>query len=168
MDGHRRNSMPSRLRTSSMSSSDFAGVDPWPCDKGTADPSHTSSSQVAPERRHKNVSDKVVTCLLAEDNPISIKILEVITHFTSIPHLLMPLHQTLLTRMGVHCVLVSDGAEAISVALGDISMQLTSLLPLHCDLCRPRIRSHTHGSQHAQRYEYFRHSFILNPVLRPC
>ena len=81
MDGHRRNSMPSRLRTSSMSSSDFTGVEPWPGDKGATDPSHTSSSQVVSERKHKNVSDKVVTCLLAEDNPISIKILEVIAVF---------------------------------------------------------------------------------------
>lgn len=49
-------------------------------------------------------SDRVVTCLIAEDNPISAKIME-----------------TLLTRLGCRCVLVHDGAEAISVALGDIS-----------------------------------------------
>lgn len=49
-------------------------------------------------------SDQTVTCLIAEDNPISLKIME-----------------TLLTRMGCRCVLVHDGAEAISVALGDIS-----------------------------------------------
>jgi len=48
-------------------------------------------------------TDQAVTCLIAEDNPISIKIME-----------------TLLTRMGCRCVLVHDGAEAISVALGDI------------------------------------------------
>ena len=45
-----------------------------------------------------------VICLVAEDNPISQKILE-----------------TVLTRMGCRCVLAADGAEAISVALSDIS-----------------------------------------------
>jgi len=48
-------------------------------------------------------TDQAVTCLIAEDNPISIKIME-----------------TLLTRLGCRCVMVHDGAEAISVALGDI------------------------------------------------
>lgn len=32
----------------------------------------------------------------------------------------MKIMETLLTRMGCRCVLVTDGAEAISVALGDI------------------------------------------------
>lgn len=54
------------------------------------------------QRSERN--DQAVTCLIAEDNPISVKILE-----------------TLLTRMGCRCILVHDGAEAISVALGDIS-----------------------------------------------
>jgi len=58
---------------------------------------------------------------LAEDNPISIKILE-----------------TLLTRMGVHCVLVSDGAEAISVALGDIKFDLILM-----DLNMPNVDGET-------------------------
>jgi serine/threonine-protein kinase RIM15 len=45
----------------------------------------------------------VVTCLLAEDNPITAKIIE-----------------TLLIRLGCRCVVVADGSEAISVAMGDI------------------------------------------------
>jgi len=52
-------------------------------------------------------TDQAVTCLIAEDNPISVKILE-----------------TLLTRMGCRCVLVHDGAEAISTALGDIKFDV--------------------------------------------
>ena len=83
-DGHRRNSMPSRLRTSSMSSADFAGVDPWPASEkpGGEIPPPTPSSTAGPgaQRRPRDQStvERVVTCLLAEDNPISIKILEVI------------------------------------------------------------------------------------------
>lgn len=48
-------------------------------------------------------SDRGLVVLIAEDNPISSKVLE-----------------TLLTRMGCRCVVVADGSEAISVALGDI------------------------------------------------
>ncbi|KAF8523389.1 hypothetical protein JB92DRAFT_3140775 [Gautieria morchelliformis] len=51
-----------------------------------------------------STSDRAVTCLVAEANPIGQKILE-----------------TLLTQMGCRCVLAADGAQAISVALGDIS-----------------------------------------------
>ena len=42
--------------------------------------------------------------MLAEDNPITAKIIE-----------------TLLIRLGCRCVVVADGSEAISVAMGDIS-----------------------------------------------
>jgi len=48
--------------------------------------------------------DRAVVCLIAEDNPISAKILE-----------------TLLVRLGCRCVIACDGAEAISTAHGDIS-----------------------------------------------
>jgi serine/threonine-protein kinase RIM15 len=48
-------------------------------------------------------SDRAVTCLLAEDNPITAKIME-----------------TLLIRLGCRCVVVADGSEAVSVAMGDI------------------------------------------------
>ncbi|KZW04120.1 hypothetical protein EXIGLDRAFT_600010 [Exidia glandulosa HHB12029] len=103
MELDRRNSMPSRLRTASVSSSDPGTTsDLW---------THVGSSPVVLEStppssvtsKKSDSSDRVVTCLLAEDNPISMKIME-----------------TLLTRMGCRCVLVTDGAEAISVALGEI------------------------------------------------
>ena len=92
-DGHRRNSMPSRLRTSSMSSADFAGIDPWagsekseksdkekPSALDLEAPSPPPPAPATSERkphRDSSTSDRIVTCLLAEDNPISIKILEV-------------------------------------------------------------------------------------------
>jgi len=128
-DGFRRNSMPSRLRTSSMSSTDFNGVEPWPIpdkqpnliDTGTPISSVGSTSEAPRKPRDLHGMDRVVTCLLAEDNPISIKILE-----------------TLLTRMGCHCVLVSDGAEAISVALGDIKFDMILM-----DLNMPNVDGET-------------------------
>ena len=109
-DGVRRNSMPSRLRTSSMSSVDQEGQSPdqYRQQAGTPATSVASSDAKKPDDAARSQpmdrGDQVVTCLIAEDNPISVKILE-----------------TLLTRMGCRCVLVHDGAEAISVALGDIS-----------------------------------------------
>lgn len=105
MDDSRRNSLPSRLRTSSMSSVEQEATtsDQWRNQAGTPATSIGSSDMKrADEGRQR--SDQTVTCLIAEDNPISIKIME-----------------TLLTRMGCRCILVHDGAEAISVALGDIS-----------------------------------------------
>jgi serine/threonine-protein kinase RIM15 len=107
----RRNSMPSRLRTASVSSSLGEGSlsDAWPASIGHAS-SHfdlnTPSSSVASIdlKRGPDPSDRAVTCLLAEDNPITAKIIE-----------------TLLSRLGCRCVVVQDGAEAISVAMGDIS-----------------------------------------------
>ncbi|KAH7105586.1 hypothetical protein BKA62DRAFT_690231 [Auriculariales sp. MPI-PUGE-AT-0066] len=110
----RRNSMPSRLRTASVSSSDAGTMsDLWthvgssPHVLAATPPSSVTSSERRPDKPLDKTLDKgdphAVTCLLAEDNPISMKIME-----------------TLLTRMGCRCVLVTDGAEAISVALGDI------------------------------------------------
>ena len=55
-------------------------------------------------KRAPDPNDRAVTCLLAEDNPITAKIIE-----------------TLLIRLGCRCVVVADGSEAISVAMGDIS-----------------------------------------------
>jgi len=111
-----------------MSSTDFSGVEPWPIsdrqpsliDTGAAILSLGSTAE-ARKPRDLHGMDRVVTCLLAEDNPISIKILE-----------------TLLTRMGCHCVLVSDGAEAISVALGDIKFDMILM-----DLNMPNVDGET-------------------------
>ncbi|KAI0304205.1 hypothetical protein BC826DRAFT_982051 [Russula brevipes] len=108
----RRNSMPSRLRTAGSLS------DAWPPSVG-----HTSShfevntppSSVASIdlKRGPDPSDRAVTCLLAEDNPITAKIIE-----------------TLLSRLGCRCVVVADGSEAISVAMGDIKFDCI-LMDLH-------------------------------------
>ncbi|KAH9062802.1 hypothetical protein EDB87DRAFT_1681913 [Lactarius vividus] len=109
-DLSRRNTMPSRLRTASVSSSMGDGSsDAWPASIGHAS-SHfevnTSPSSVASIdlKRGPDPSDRAVTCLLAEDNPITAKIIE-----------------TLLSRLGCRCVVVADGSEAIGVAMGDIS-----------------------------------------------
>ena len=87
-------------------------------------------------KRAPDPNDRAVTCLLAEDNPITAKIIE-----------------TLLIRLGCRCVVVADGSEAISVAMGDISAS-NPLVPVCLDLIADlhlnnRIRRHPHGSAHA-------------------
>jgi len=111
LDGvERRNTMPSRLRTASISSSagDGSGSDNWPCSAGQGlsqfEVTPPSSVHSVDLRKGPDPTDRAVTCLLAEDNPITAKIIE-----------------TLLIRLGCRCVVVSDGSEAIGVAMGDIS-----------------------------------------------
>ena len=109
LEGDRRNSMPSRLRTASVSSAgDGSGSENWNTSAGygSQQESNTPPSSVHSVhlRRGLEAADRVVTCLLAEDNPITSKIIE-----------------TLLIRLGCRCVVVADGSEAISVAMGDIS-----------------------------------------------
>lgn len=110
MEPDRRNSLPSpsRLRTASVSSTgDGSSSEAWGSSVG-----HGSNQQETPSssvlsvdlRKGPDLNDRVVTCLLAEDNPITAKIIE-----------------TLLIRLGCRCVVVADGSEAISVAMGDIS-----------------------------------------------
>ena len=118
MDGDivRRNSMPSRLRTASVSTSgDGSASESWPAGSSQAGQSevHTPPSSVASIdlKRAPDPHDRAVTCLQAEDNPITAKIIE-----------------TLLIRLGCRCVVVADGSEAISVAMGDISASY------HCSL----------------------------------
>jgi serine/threonine-protein kinase RIM15 len=109
-DGVRRNSMPSRLRTASVSTTeDGSFSDNWPASYShglieTTPPSSTSGSMDLRRPAMTDPSDRALTCMLAEDNPITAKILE-----------------TLLTRLGCRVVVVADGSEAISVAHGDIS-----------------------------------------------
>ena len=105
----RRNSMPSRLRTASVSSmGDGSGSETWQSTSyGSQQESNTPPSSMHSSidlRKGPDPSDRIVTCLLAEDNPITAKIIE-----------------TLLIRLGCRCVVVADGSEAISVAMGDIS-----------------------------------------------
>ncbi|EKM80394.1 RIM15 response regulator receiver protein [Agaricus bisporus var. burnettii JB137-S8] len=103
----RRNSMPSRLRTASVSSTgDGSGSETWnSIGYGSQQEANTPPSSVhsIDLRKGPDPSDRAVTCLLAEDNPITAKIIE-----------------TLLIRLGCRCVVVHDGSEAISVAMGDI------------------------------------------------
>jgi len=110
LDGvERRNTMPSRLRKASVSSSvgDGSGSDHWPSSAGQGSsqfetpPSSVHSIDL---RKGPDPTDRAVTCLLAEDNPITAKILE-----------------TLLIRLGCRVIVVADGSEAMSVAMGDIS-----------------------------------------------
>lgn len=111
LDGvERRNTMPSRLRTASISSSagDGSGSDNWPSSAGQSlsqfEVTPPSSVHSVDLRKGPDPTDRAATCLLAEDNPITAKIIE-----------------TLLIRLGCRCVVVSDGSEAIGVAMGDIS-----------------------------------------------
>ncbi|TFY83938.1 hypothetical protein EWM64_g55 [Hericium alpestre] len=120
IDGNRRNSLPSRLRTASVSSSMGEGSvsDAWPPSIGHASShfdANTPPSSVASIdlKRGPDPNDRAVTCLLAEDNPITAKIIE-----------------TLLIRLGCRCVVVADGSEAISVAMGDIKFDCI-LMDLH-------------------------------------
>jgi serine/threonine-protein kinase RIM15 len=123
----RRNSMPSRLRTASVSSvGDGSGSETWNSSVGHGSGHHDTppSSVVSIDlRKGPDPNDRAVTCLLAEDNPITAKIIE-----------------TLLIRLGCRCVVVADGSEAISVAMGDISTFVypRSLIPLIL-LCRIRL-----------------------------
>ncbi|THH27284.1 hypothetical protein EUX98_g6904 [Antrodiella citrinella] len=109
----RRNSMPSRLRTASVSTSgDGSASESWPAGQSEV---HTPPSSVVSIdlKRAPDPHDRAVTCLLAEDNPITAKIIE-----------------TLLIRLGCRCIVVADGSEAISVAMGDIKFDCI-LMDLH-------------------------------------
>lgn len=119
LDGvERRNTMPSRLRKASVSSSvgEGSGSDHWPSSAGQS----SSQFDTPPSSVHSidlkkgpDPTDRAVTCLLAEDNPITAKILE-----------------TLLIRLGCRVVVVADGSEAMSVAMGDIKFDCI-LMDLH-------------------------------------
>lgn len=120
MDGDltRRNSMPSRLRTASVSTSgDDSAPGSYPASVATSSfpEANTPPSSVASIdlKRGPDPNDRAVTCLLAEDNPITAKIIE-----------------TLLSRLGCRVVVVADGSEAIGVAMGDISEFLRSTVHL--------------------------------------
>jgi hypothetical protein len=126
-EGSRRPaSGPSRLRTASVSTSHSGEGSGSDVNSGSVQsqgevqtpPSSVASLDWKPEkvdrsdsrkpepvdlRKKPDPQDRAVTCLLAEDNPITAKIIE-----------------TLLIRLGCRCVVVADGSEAISVAMGDI------------------------------------------------
>ncbi|KAF9045882.1 hypothetical protein BDP27DRAFT_1386525 [Rhodocollybia butyracea] len=101
--------------TASVSSAgDGSGSETWNSSVGhgtvNTPPSSVHSIDL---RKGPDPNDRAVTCLLAEDNPITAKIIE-----------------TLLIRLGCRCVVVADGSEAISVAMGDIKFDCI-LMDLH-------------------------------------
>ena len=112
LEGERRGSVSSRLRTASVSSAgdgSGSGSDVWASSFGQGSNSfecHTPPSSVhsIDLKKGPDPQDRAITCLLAEDNPITAKIIE-----------------TLLIRLGCRCVVVADGSEAVGVAMGDIS-----------------------------------------------
>ncbi|KAL1702282.1 hypothetical protein EV121DRAFT_262171 [Schizophyllum commune] len=117
---HRRNSMPSRLRTASVSSAgDNSGSETYTSSVGQSSAANELTNTPASSvhsidlRRAPDPNDRVVTCLLAEDNPITAKIIE-----------------TLLIRLGCRCLVVADGSEAVGVAMGDIKFDVI-LMDLH-------------------------------------
>lgn len=125
LEGERR--APSRLRTASVSSAgDGSGSETWQsAGYGSQHESNTPPSSVhsIDLRKGPDPTDRVVTCLLAEDNPITAKIIE-----------------TLLIRLGCRVVVVADGSEAVSVAM-DISASFFFLLflfvPFFLNIFRP-------------------------------
>lgn len=78
--GERRNSTPSRLRTASVSSAgDGSGSEQWHSSTGQYEPNAqygtpASSVHSIDLRKGPDPSDRAVTCLLAEDNPITAKV----------------------------------------------------------------------------------------------
>ncbi|EGG02429.1 RIM15-related serine/threonine-protein kinase [Melampsora larici-populina 98AG31] len=132
-DPSRRNSLPSRIRRASFSGSTQAGgkgtavqrpivptvrptVQPQqpPPVQASHNPGSTMSSPgqtfkplLPPIASPPKLQERTVDCLIAEDNPISSKVLE-----------------TILTRFGCRCVVVPNGAEAISCAMGDVAFDV--------------------------------------------
>ncbi|KAI7878553.1 hypothetical protein K492DRAFT_149339 [Lichtheimia hyalospora FSU 10163] len=74
---------------------------PHPLEKSIPLPPSSSSSASV------NVPRKTLDCLVADDNPISCKILE-----------------TILIMLGCRCVIVRNGAQAIRCAMGDVQFDL--------------------------------------------
>ncbi|KAH9814655.1 RIM15-related serine/threonine-protein kinase [Melampsora americana] len=132
-DPSRRNSLPSRIRRASFSGSTQAGgkgatvqrpivpslrptVQPQqpppvqaPRNPGStmSSPGQTFKPLLPPIASPPKLQERTVDCLIAEDNPISSKVLE-----------------TILTRFGCRCVVVPNGAEAISCAMGDVAFDV--------------------------------------------
>jgi len=69
----------------------------------------------SPEGSRRGSGDRALDVLIAEDNPISQKILE-----------------TLLTRMGCRCVCVEDGPQALAATMGAIKFDV-----IFCDIHMP-------------------------------
>lgn len=128
----RRSSAPSRLRavsSSSVISDRRTSMELWrqrrqvslqsdqsPAGSGSGSLPSSNSPPDSPDSRASHVTiDRTLDVLIAEDNPISQKILE-----------------TLLTRMGCRCICVEDGPQALAATMGSIreSSQIIQKSPL--------------------------------------
>ncbi|KAK4684867.1 serine/threonine-protein kinase RIM15, partial [Tremellales sp. Uapishka_1] len=121
----RRNSAPNRVRAGSGSSvSDRStSMELWRQRRQqslNSEGASTAPSSAPPLdspdiRRSNHGSDRTLDVLIAEDNPISQKILE-----------------TLLTRMGCRCICVEDGPQALAATMGSIRFDV-----IICDIHMP-------------------------------
>ncbi|GAA94691.1 uncharacterized protein L969DRAFT_49072 [Mixia osmundae IAM 14324] len=115
----RRSSMPTRLRANSISEGErrVASLGEWSMPRTFSGQGQQADMLVAPpdgsDRDGSPVdpkAERTVDCLIAEDNPISSKILE-----------------TLLTRLGCRCVVVHNGEEAIRCSMGEVTFDIIFL-----------------------------------------
>ncbi|BEI87152.1 hypothetical protein CcaverHIS002_0704980 [Cutaneotrichosporon cavernicola] len=112
-DGGAHRRRPNRFRTGSVSSASDRSVvvDPWKAQKRALFDKEgmlLSAADLTP-------TDRPLSVLIAEDNPISQKMLE-----------------TLLVRMGCECVCVKDGPGALAAAMGSIKYDV-----IICDMHMP-------------------------------
>ncbi|WWC68367.1 uncharacterized protein I206_102292 [Kwoniella pini CBS 10737] len=122
-DVARRNSTPIRVRAGSGSSAGSASAELWRQRRQvslTANEPAASAGMIpldSPEgvQSFGTGMDRALDVLIAEDNPISQKILE-----------------TLLTRMGCRCICVDDGPAALAATMGSIRFDV-----IICDIHMP-------------------------------
>ncbi|WVF70959.1 hypothetical protein IAT40_005755 [Kwoniella sp. CBS 6097] len=119
----RRNSTPVRVRAGSGSSAGSASAELWRqrrqvslnAETGTSPSNVPLESPEGSQSFASGVVDRGLDVLIAEDNPISQKILE-----------------TLLTRMGCRCICVDDGPAALAATMGSIRFDV-----IICDIHMP-------------------------------
>ncbi|WVR05595.1 hypothetical protein IAU60_002614 [Kwoniella sp. DSM 27419] len=123
-EGPRRNSAPIRMRAGSSSSAGSASAELWRqrrqvslnADVGSLGSSAPLESPEDSQTQYlSGAMDRALDVLIAEDNPISQKILE-----------------TLLTRMGCRCICVDDGPSALAATMGGIRFDV-----IICDIHMP-------------------------------
>ncbi|ORX34130.1 hypothetical protein BD324DRAFT_584008 [Kockovaella imperatae] len=122
-DLFRRSATPNRVRTGSGSSvSDrSASMELWRQRRQSSlNPEQPISAPLppleSPESHASSVGERTLDVLIAEDNPISQKILE-----------------TLLVRMGCRCICVEDGPQALAATMGSIHFDLI-IVDIHMPL----------------------------------
>lgn len=108
-----------------------------------SDPHHPAplgllSASPAP-RSLPPLQERTVDCLIAEDNPISSKVLE-----------------TILVRFGCRCVVVPNGEDAISCAMGDVAFDV-----IFMDLMMPLIE----GQDAARMIKSTQNPNALTPIV---